>query len=214
MTTSAPLPSVSSRMASTGSASRELTTCVAPNWRAHSSLRESTSTAMMVRAPARLAPSTAASPTPPQPSTATESPRLTCAVLRAAPSPPPRPAPRPPVQDHEVTGPDLGDVLADRLDHARGLVPEQVREVRADAALAVMQVGMADAARLHGHQRLAGTGVRNDNGRDLYLGALAAGDDAPHLVCHRALVLSFHAHQGTACTQPGSLLRCAADLGR
>ena len=48
---------------------------------------------------------------------------------------------------------------ADRLDDARGLVPEQEREVVVDAALAVVQVGVADAAGLHLHQRLAGAGV-------------------------------------------------------
>ena len=45
------------------------------------------STAMIVRAPFSAAPSTAASPTPPQPITATESPRTTGAVLMAAPRP-------------------------------------------------------------------------------------------------------------------------------
>ena len=43
------------------------------------------------------------------------------------------------------------------FDDARGLVPEQEREVVADAALAVVQVGVADAARLHAHLRLART---------------------------------------------------------
>ena len=46
-------------------------------------------------------------------------------------------------------GATLGDVGTDRLDDARGLVAEQVREVVADAALAVVQVGVAHAARLH-----------------------------------------------------------------
>jgi hypothetical protein len=45
------------------------------------------STAMIVLAPASLAPAIAASPTPPQPNTATDSPRRTAAVLMAAPTP-------------------------------------------------------------------------------------------------------------------------------
>src|SRR2546430_13144627 len=49
-----------------------------------------------------------------------------------------------------------GHVVADRLDHARGLVAEQEREVVVDRALAVVEVGVADAAGLHPHERLAG----------------------------------------------------------
>ena len=46
-------------------------------------------------------------------------------------------------------GATLGDAGADRLDDARGLVAEQEREVVVDPALAVVQVGVAHAARLH-----------------------------------------------------------------
>ena len=53
--------------------SRELTVWVAPKSRAHSSFLSSMSTAMIVRAPASAAPAIAASPTPPQPITATVS---------------------------------------------------------------------------------------------------------------------------------------------
>ena len=87
MATFTPLPSVSDRMASTGSVSVEFTVCVAPNPLAHSSLRSSISTAMIVCAPASRAPATAALPTPPHPMTATESPRLTPPVFIAAPRP-------------------------------------------------------------------------------------------------------------------------------
>ena len=45
------------------------------------------STAMIVVAPASFAPAIAATPTPPQPITATDSPRLTSPVLMAAPMP-------------------------------------------------------------------------------------------------------------------------------
>ena len=55
---------------------------------------------------------------------------------------------RPPVEDDEVAGRDVGDVGADRLDDAGGLVAEQERELVVDAALAVVQVGVADPAGL------------------------------------------------------------------
>ena len=61
--------------------------CVAPNCLASSSFRSSMSTATIVCAPASSAPAMAASPTPPQPNTATESPRPTLPVLMAAPMP-------------------------------------------------------------------------------------------------------------------------------
>ena len=68
------------------------------------------------------------------------------------------PAHRPPVQDHEVAGLDLGDPVADLLDDSGGLVPEQEGELVVDAALAVVQVGVADPARLDRHDRLPGPG--------------------------------------------------------
>src|SRR5215211_1867490 len=74
-------------MASTASVFLLLTVWVAPNFLAHSSFRSSMSTATMVLAPASAAPAMAASPTPPQPNTATDSPRLTAPVLMAAPTP-------------------------------------------------------------------------------------------------------------------------------
>ncbi len=203
--------------------------CVAPNSLAHSSFRSSMSIAMIVDAPARRAPAIAASPTPPQPITAIESPRPTPPVLIAAPMPAITPQPsspatsglaagltfvhcpewtsvfstnapmpsagdellarlqghllrgvvggeavpglaaaagpagavdRAPVEDHEVAGRHVGDALADRLDDAGRLVAEQERELVVDAALAVVQVGVADPAGLHLHHRLAGPGVR------------------------------------------------------
>ncbi len=162
----------------------------------------------------------AASPTPPQPNTATVSPRRTSPVSMAAPRPAMTPQPsrpgdlglgrgvdlactgrRPPascrrrrrcrgratapcrrsasssawrcawrsstrcgrpcrhdrhsphtarqLRIDEVAGRHVGDVGAHRLDHAGGLVAEQEREVVVDAALAVVQVGVAHAARLH-----------------------------------------------------------------
>ena len=53
---------------------------------------------------------------------------------------------RAPVQDHEVTGLHVCHARADGLDGARGLVAEQERVFVVDAAVAVGQVGVADAA--------------------------------------------------------------------
>ena len=51
-------------------------------------------------------------------------------------------------------GCDVGDVGADRLDDAGRLMAQQVGEVVADAAFAIVQVGVADAAGLYGDERL------------------------------------------------------------
>ena len=83
-------------MAATGSVSLEFTTAVAPNCRAASSLRASMSTAITTAAPASRAPAIAAQPTPPQPNTATLSPRPISPVNIAAPSPAITPHPRRP----------------------------------------------------------------------------------------------------------------------
>src|SRR3954466_12146004 len=96
MHTSAPLPSVRSWIASTGSTCEASTVWVAPNCLASSSLAGSRSTAMIRDAPASRDPRMAASPTPPQPKTATESPRPTSPVYMAAPSPAITPQPRRP----------------------------------------------------------------------------------------------------------------------
>ena len=83
-------------MASTASVSREFTVCVAPSCVASSNLRGSMSTAIIVCAPASFEPAIAAPPTPPQPNTATESPRDTLPVLIAAPIPAMMPQPTKP----------------------------------------------------------------------------------------------------------------------
>src|SRR6202041_3580421 len=74
--------------------------------------------AMIVFAPASRAPSTAASPTPPQPITATVSPRETPAVLIAAPRPAITPQPSSPAVAAPIAGltfvhwPDATSVLS------------------------------------------------------------------------------------------------------
>jgi hypothetical protein len=89
---------------------------------------------------------------------------------------------RPPVQDHEVARRHRRDVVADRLDDTGRLVPEQEREVVVDAALPVVQVGVADPACLHVHQRLARSGVGDVDRLDADRLALRAGDDCLDLV--------------------------------
>ena len=84
-------------------------------------------------------------------------------------------ADRAPVEDDEVAGRDVGDARADRLDDAGGLVAEQEREVVVDAALAVVQVGVAHPAGLDLHDRLAGPGVGDDDVDELDGGALGCG---------------------------------------
>ena len=101
----------------------------------------------------------------------------------AAPTRPAGAAHRAPVEDHEVAGRDLGDVGADRLDHARRLVPEEEREVVVDRALAVVQVGVAHAARLHGDPHLAGTGIGHDDVAHLDRRALRERDHTLHRCC-------------------------------
>ena len=77
---------------------------MAPNCLAQSSFRGSMSTAMIVRAPFSAAPRIAASPTPPQPKTATVSPRVTGAVLIAAPRPAITPQPSSPATSGLAAG--------------------------------------------------------------------------------------------------------------
>src|SRR4051812_21961142 len=62
---------------------------------------------MIVAAPARAAPAIAPSPTPPQPITATESPRVTPPVLIAAPSPAITPQPSSPTAAARAEGSTL-----------------------------------------------------------------------------------------------------------
>ena len=194
----------------------------------------------------------AASPTPPQPNTATVSPRFTSPVFTAAPKPaitpqPMRPAAsggaagstfthclawtrvfsakapmpsallsglaveghrlgrvlgleavpglapdtgpasaarRPPGQDHVVAGRHVLDAVADGLDDARGLVAEEERELVVDGALPVVEVGVADPARLHRDHGLTRPRIGHLDGLDRHRLALGTGDDPPDLLPH------------------------------
>ena len=90
----------------------------------------------------------------------------------------------PPVEDDEVAGRHVGgvDTGPDRLHHAGRLVAEQEGEVVVDAALAVVQIGVADPARLHLHHGLARTWVRNVDRDDLDRLRHLAGHDCTNLL--------------------------------
>src|SRR5205085_12577399 len=98
-------------------------------------------------------------------------------------------ADRAPVQDDEVAGRHVGDALADGLDRAGGLVPEQERELVVDPALAVVQVGVAHAARLHPHVRLTGPRIVDVDRLERDGRSLGPCDDATHLL-HAPLLSS------------------------
>ena len=95
----------------------------------------------------------------------------------------------PPVEDHEVTGRHRGHVGTDGLHHAGRLVAEEKGEVVVDAALAVVEVGVADAAGLDAHQGLARPGVGDENGLQGHRRTLGPGHDASYFVPHRHCLL-------------------------
>ena len=66
---------------------------------------------------------------------------------------------RPPGQHHVVAGRHVGHPFADRLDRPGGLVAEEEGEVVVDGPLAVVEVGVAHPAGLHGDHGLARTGI-------------------------------------------------------
>ena len=74
-----------------------------------------------------------------------------------------------------------------------GLMAEKERELVVDAALAVVQVGVADPAGLHVDDRLPRARVGHENRLDGHRRTLAAGDDALHLVWHPASLGADHA---------------------
>src|SRR5579862_8783079 len=65
---------------------------------------------------------------------------------------------------------------------------EQEREIVADAAFTVVQIGVADATRLDPDERLAGPRVRHVHGDDLDRSSATACDHTRHLVWHREIL--------------------------
>src|SRR5205085_4476314 len=84
----------------------------------------------------------------------------------------------------EIAGRDRRHAVADRIDDSGSLVTEQVRELVTDAAFAVVQVGVAHAARLHAHRDFTRTRIRDDDRlhRHRFLDAL--GHDATYTLAH------------------------------
>ena len=256
-------------MYSTGSVFFELHVCVAPNSFAHSSLRSSMSTAMIVCAPASAAPAIAASPDATaaehghriaaadvagvdrrpdaghhaaaeqaggggrcrrdrpsctgrlRPASCRRTPRcrapatarcrrssvifcVALKVLKQYHGRPRRqtaacPAHRPPVEDDEVAGRHVGHTFADRFDDACGLVSEQEREVVVDPTLAVVQVGVAHAARLDRDHGLAWSGIGDDDRLDADRFALGRRATTPRTSCGIAAEGNPTHHHPTNC---------------
>ncbi len=90
----------------------------------------------------------------------------------------------PPVEDHEVARHHVRHALADRFHDARGLVAEQEGEVVVDAAVAIVQIRVADAAGLDLHQRLARAGVGHVDRFQSDRSTLLPRDNSTDLVSH------------------------------
>ena len=87
-----------------------------------------------------------------------------------------------PVEDDQVAGGDVGDVIADSLNDTCGLVAEQVGEVLADAAGDVVVVGLADTAGEDLDECFALAGVGYVDGGDGDGRVLGEGYDSLDLV--------------------------------
>src|SRR5699024_6601567 len=83
-----------------------------------------------------------------------------------------------PVEDDEVADLDARDAFADLGDDAGGFMTEQEREAIADSALTVVEVGVADAARLHIDDDLSRTGLGEDDVGEFDWYSSPARDDA------------------------------------
>ena len=111
-----------------------------------------------------------------------------------------------PVENHEVAGGDGGHVGPDGLHDAGGLVAEQEGELVVDAALPVVEVGVAHPAGLDPHHGLARPRVGHPDGHHRYRSALGEGHHSAYVARHVALlscpvVLSIGPQCGTA-TRP------------
>src|SRR5690606_8821047 len=96
---------------------------------------------------------------------------------------------RTPVQNHEITGCHVGDAGTDRLHGARGLMPQQERELVVDPALAVVQIGVADAAGLDVDNDLARPWVGDHDLHHLDRLTFCPGDHTSHRLSHAVTLM-------------------------
>ncbi len=100
------------------------------------------------------------------------------------------PAHRTPVEHDEVARRHIAYASAHDVDQAGRLVPEQEREVVADPAVAIVQVSVADAARLHADQCLTGAAGRAR--RSCRCGPARSWRGARHLHLHSGRLRRNH----------------------
>ena len=81
---------------------------------------------------------------------------------------------------------DVRDALSDRFDEPCGLVAKEERELVVDATLAIVQVGVADAARLNGNDGFTRAGVGDNDGLHRDWLALGLGNDSAYFLTHVA----------------------------
>ena len=99
---------------------------------------------------------------------------------------------RAPVQDHEITWLHVRHTLADGFDGACGLMPEQERVLVVDAALAIGQVGVTDAAGLDVDHHLARSRVGDDDIHHLDGLTLLPRNHTAHCLTHESNLSGTH----------------------
>src|SRR4029453_5554481 len=102
----------------------------------------------------------------------------------------------PPRDDDAVAGLHVRDALADGFDNARRLVTEEEREVVVDATLPIVEVGVADTARPHLHERFPGSGIGHRDRLDRDRLLLRLCDHSPHFWPHGGRVASRRVSTG------------------
>src|ERR1035438_5246409 len=115
---------------------------------------------------------------------------------KAVPGPPPPAgttlsAHRAPIQHDEIAGLDQSDVRPDFLYHARCLMSEKEGEVVANPAIAVVQIGMADTARLDADNGFTRSRIRHHYRHQRHRLALGQCNDSLDLRHHRVLLIDF-----------------------
>ena len=114
-----------------------------------------------------------------------------------------------PVEDHVVAGDDVRDAFSDRFDEPCGLVAKQERELVVDAALAIVQVCVADTARLNGNDGLTRAGVGDNDRLHRDWRTLGFGNDSTYFLAHPGERI---AHAADAQTPPRTCGLTAAHI--